>query len=124
MASTVVGLESFEKRHFGVSQIGRQEREEKRYYISSLSCPAEEICQLVLIRWSIENELHWHLDVTFSEDDFLIGAEANENLRVARRISLELLHPETSFKRGLEVKMQRCHRSDSYLDQVFMKGNF
>ncbi len=101
-----------------------KKHEEKRYYITSLSASPCEIAQLVRRHWSIENELHWHLDVTFQEDKSQIGATANENLRVARMTALELLRAEPSFKRGLKAKMRRCLRSESYLDQVLLSGNF
>ena len=39
-----------------------------RYYISSLEAPAERLLETVRRHWSIENELHWSLDVTFGED--------------------------------------------------------
>lgn len=99
-------------------------REEKRYYISSLRDSPEKLAHIVRRHWSVENELHWHLDVTFQEDASQIGAIANENLRVARMTALELLRAETGFKRGLKKKMRRCLRSESYLEQVLMKGFF
>ena len=99
-------------------------REEKRYYISSLKAAPERFSRLIRRHWSIENELHWHLDVTFGEDNSCIGGVANENLRVARMTALEMLRAEKSSKRGLKAKARRCHRSDNYLEQVLLAGNF
>ena len=98
--------------------------EERRYYISSLQDSAEKLAHIVRRHWSIENELHWHMDVTFQEDASQIGATANESLRVARMAALELLRAETEFKRGLKAKMRRCLRSESYLERVLVSGNF
>ena len=39
-----------------------------RYYISSLAAPAEQLLAAIRGHWSIENSLHWTLDVTFHED--------------------------------------------------------
>ena len=39
-----------------------------RYYISSLEAPAARLLEAVRSHWSIENSLHWSLDVTFGED--------------------------------------------------------
>ncbi len=39
-----------------------------RYHISSLDVPAERLLEVVRTHWSIENQLHWSLDVTFGED--------------------------------------------------------
>ena len=39
-----------------------------RYYISSMEASAERQLAAVRAHWSIENSLHWSLDVTFWED--------------------------------------------------------
>lgn len=39
-----------------------------RYYIISLKEDAQKINQLIRQHWSIENQLHWVLDVSFGED--------------------------------------------------------
>ena len=103
---------------------GSKEKNETRYYISSLTGTAERLSNLIRRHWSIENEYHWHLDVTFGEDASSIGGKANENLRVARNVALSLLRNEKTFKRGLKAKMRRCHRSDEYLHQVLMLKEF
>jgi hypothetical protein len=38
------------------------------YYITSRRASATELGQFVRRHWSVENELHWSLDVTFGED--------------------------------------------------------
>ncbi len=38
------------------------------FYISSLRKTPEELCGLIRGHWSIENQLHWSLDVIFGED--------------------------------------------------------
>jgi predicted transposase YbfD/YdcC len=103
---------------------GKRKKEEKRYYITSLEPRAEELQQRIRCHWSVENEFHWHLDVAFSEDRSQISAEANENLRIARATALQLLKAETSFKMGIKAKMRKCLRSEQYLHQVLLAGNF
>ena len=56
-----------------VKVVGRRETlagttVQPRYYISSLAAPAERLLKVVRTHWSIENSLHWSLDVTFGED--------------------------------------------------------
>jgi predicted transposase YbfD/YdcC len=103
---------------------GKQRKEEKRYYITSLNAGAEELRRRVRRHWSVENEFHWHLDVAFNEDKSRIGAEANENLRVARAIALQLLQAESSFKKSIKAKMRKCLRSENYLHKVLLAGRF
>ncbi len=42
---------------------------ERRYYLSSLGANAQELARAVRAHWSIENNLHWVLDVVFREDE-------------------------------------------------------
>ncbi len=42
-----------------------------RYYISSLQNDANEFQKKIQSHWSIENKLHWTLDVSFGEDTSL-----------------------------------------------------
>ena len=41
---------------------------ESRYYISSLKPDAKKLSEGIRGHWSIENSLHWCLDVVFNED--------------------------------------------------------
>lgn len=42
---------------------------ETRYYLSSLEADAQYINHSIRTHWSIENQLHWTLDVAFGDDD-------------------------------------------------------
>ena len=70
-----------------VKVVGRRETPagttvQPRYYISSLEAPAG--C-LVRTHWSIENSLHWSLDVTFGEDlPYPQGPRSPEHRRCGR----------------------------------------
>lgn len=101
-----------------------EEERERRYYISSLTATPEKLGELVRRHWAIENEYHWHLDVTFKEDDSEISSKSNKNLRVARNIALQMLRADTTQKISLRRKMKRCHRSETFLRQMLTIGNF
>lgn len=59
---------------------------ETRYYISSLANNAQLLGQSVRSHWSIENSLHWVLDVAFCEDDCRIRKDnAPQNFSVLVR---------------------------------------
>jgi predicted transposase YbfD/YdcC len=63
-----------------------------RYYISNADMSAEEFYRHIRGHWSIENKLHWSLDVVFREDASLTcKGNAPENLNILRKIALSLL---------------------------------
>lgn len=66
-------------------------REERRYYITSLTDVAE-FSDAVRKHWSIENQLHWNLDVIFREDDARTKKDLSPlNMNVLRKTSLALV---------------------------------
>jgi len=64
-----------------------------RYYISSLGCnDIKDFCRAVRDEWGIENNLHWHLDVTFKEDkNRTANKNAQANLNILRKLALNIL---------------------------------
>lgn len=65
---------------------------ERRYYISSLPADAQHLAQVIRGHWSIENRLHYVLDVSFHEDDSRIRRDHGpENISRLRRMALNLL---------------------------------
>jgi predicted transposase YbfD/YdcC len=76
-----------------------------RFYISSLPSNAVRHAQVIRSHWSVENSLHWVLDVTFHEDASRIRqGYAAQNLGLIRRLSVSLLKREPS---RLSLKMKR-----------------
>jgi predicted transposase YbfD/YdcC len=76
-----------------------------RFYISSLLANAVRHAQVIRSHWSVENSLHWVLDVTFNEDASRIRqGYAAQNLGLIRRLSVSLLKREPS---KLSLKMKR-----------------
>lgn len=91
-----------------------------RYYITSLPFHAfERAIQATRQHWSIENELHWKLDVGLAEDACLVTrGYADENLAVLRKMVLKLLEKETSSKHGIAMKRLQAALSTRYLRKV------
>lgn len=91
-----------------------------RYYITSL--PFKEykrMCQAIRQHWSIENNLHWKLDVGLNEDACLASrGYAAENLSTLRKLVLKLLENETSMPHGIKMKRLRAANSCRYLRKV------
>lgn len=70
---------------------------ETRLYISSLPPNPEALAAAIRAHWSIENNLHWTLDVAFHEDQCRIRKDhAPQNLAMIRRVALNMLKNETS----------------------------
>jgi predicted transposase YbfD/YdcC len=88
------------------------------YYITSLRGTAAELGTLIRRHWSVENELHWCLDVTFREDDNRTAAgHAGANLGLVRRVAASLLKQDTE-KGSIKAKRLRAGWDEDYLSQV------
>lgn len=98
---------------------------EHAYYISSAPCDAKRFCELIRGHWSIENNLHWQLDVQFSEDDSQIHKDHSpENLAVLRKIAKALLQADTSFSGSIRRKQRRALMLHDYLLSVLSSAAF
>lgn len=63
---------------------------EERYYISSLPAEkrtAERLCNIIQAHWSVENKLHWALDIHFDQDRI----QAGDTRYIANRVAVNKL---------------------------------
>ena len=98
-----------------------QEKTDSHYYLSSLEMNAEKILDTVRQHWSVENNLHWCLDVGFREDECRsrIG-ESTENFALLRRIALMLLKKDKTLKGGIQTKRLKAGWDKKYLLRVLL----
>lgn len=90
-----------------------------RYYILSKRLSARRFGAAVRDHWTIENRLHWQLDVTFQEDRCRVRkGHADANLSILRRTALSLLKNNTTLKVGIKNRRLAAAWDDSYLEQV------
>lgn len=92
---------------------------EVQFYISSLASDANKIGSAIRQHWGIENSVHWTLDVTFHEDECRIRSlHSPQNFALLRRIALNALERETSFRRSIRQKTRRAAMNDQYMLSV------
>jgi predicted transposase YbfD/YdcC len=99
--------------------IGDQVSLETRYFIASLPGDPDRLLAAVRSHWSIENKLHWVLDLAFDEDHARVRqGHAPANFAVIRHIALNLLKQETSDIRGIKTKRLHAALDPAYLEKI------
>jgi predicted transposase YbfD/YdcC len=87
-----------------------------RYYITSRTLTADQLLEAVRGHWSIENSVHWVLDVVFSDDYSRLRSDYGpRNMALVQRIALNLIRRRPSGKDSLTVKRKKAGWSISYL---------
>ena len=90
---------------------------DRRYFISSLGgTDAAALAGAVRGHWSVENKLHWQLDVSFREDERRIRkGHGAENYSRLCRLALNLLKRDQAVKIGIHGKRLKAGWDEHYL---------
>jgi predicted transposase YbfD/YdcC len=93
--------------------------QETRYYISDETIPSPSYyLSLARGHWGIENQLHWHLDVTFREDACRARqGDAPLNLSTLRKFALQLLSNQKD-KLSLKKRQYKAALDVQYLKKI------
>jgi len=95
------------------------EKSEVRYFISSLPANATRLGEAVRGHWSVENGLHWVLDMTFAEDRSRARTEhAQENLSMLRRWVVSLMRQDMTMKGSIEKKRLMAGWNEQNLEKL------
>lgn len=95
----------------------------ERFYISSLNKTPEEFCTLIRGHWSIENQLHWCLDVIFGEDSSRARKENSPlNMNVLRKTALTLIKGVNLGKRISLQKKRYMAALNPHVLQLVISG--
>ncbi len=96
-----------------------KETVEYRYYISSLEADAWKIGHAIRSHWSVENKLHWQLDVSYGEDGCKIRKDNGaENFSVIRRVTLNLLKADKKTKAGIKNRRSKAGWNKDYMLEI------
>ena len=100
-----------------------REAVEYRYYISSLEGDAWKIGRAIRTHWSVENKLHWQLDVSYREDDCKVRKDNGpENFSIIRRVTLNLLKADKKTKAGIKNKRSKAGWDKDYMLKILGMG--
>ena len=94
---------------------------EVSYYLSSLPAhtAAHVVAHSIRAHWSVENQLHWSLDVAMREDAAQSYKDQGpHNLSLLRRMALQMLKSDSSVKIGVQAKRKRAGWNLAYLEQL------
>lgn len=93
---------------------------ERRFYISSLPPDADRLLRAIRAHWSVENNLHWCMDVAFADDQMRARTgHAAHNLAVLKHITLNLIRlAPVQRKGGIKARRLIAATSDLYRAQL------
>lgn len=99
---------------------------ERRYFICSIPADAKQFAYAVRNHWLIENQLHWVLDVSFSEDRAKMCVNnAAQNMAVIRHSALNLLRLDSTEKRmSIKRKQFKALIDNSFLHSILSQQRF
>lgn len=97
---------------------GAETSSQVRYYLSSLPAEAKN-AKHIREHWQIENNLHWHLDVSFKEDACKVrNRNAAKNLGTLRKTTLSLLKNDKKTDAGIAAKRFKASLSPRYRETI------
>ena len=100
------------------SQSGDKTSTEVRYFVNSISMGVKSFARFTRGHWSIENTLHWCLDVTFREDESRVRERTTaNNLAWLKRFGLSMLKQQKD-KHSIAMRRRVAGWNLDYLAQV------
>ena len=94
---------------------------EIRYFLTSCGDDPAVLVRAIRRHWSVENGLHWVLDVTFREDDSRVrDRSAARNLALLRKIALNLVAKDRGSRASLRGRRKKAAWDDDYMLQLIV----
>ncbi len=105
----------------GVTGTGKVEAE-IRYFLTSCGDDPAVLVRAIRRHWSVENALHWVLDVIFREDDSRVrDRTAARNFALLRKIALNLVARDRSGRSSLRGRRKRAAWNDDHMLQIIAR---
>jgi predicted transposase YbfD/YdcC len=99
------------------------ETSETRYFISSLMLDVKEVSRAIRGHWMVES-YHWHLDVTFREDnDRTLNKHRAYNMNILRKLALNVLKLLDVGRKRISLNKKRfmvCCNPRKYFGQILI----
>jgi predicted transposase YbfD/YdcC len=120
----VAATKDMAKRHDfpGLKAVARirscrdREKTVERYFLLTRSFKPDKLLSIVREHWSIENRLHWALDVVLDEDQTRSRKDnAPANLAVMRRLALNIARAHPDAKTSMRQKLKRAGWDENFL---------
>jgi predicted transposase YbfD/YdcC len=117
---TVLAVESIRSVNSAPTKV----ESEIRYFLSSCRDDPALLGAAIRAHWSIENAVHWVLDVTFREDDSRVrDRTAARNLALLRKIALNLIGRDRSSTASVRARRKRAAWNDEYMFQLLTESS-
>ena len=96
-------------------EIGAKIETETRFYVTSLTDPAEKLARVIRQHWAIENSLHWIMDMVFRDDECRISTgHAPANFTTVKHVAHNLMR-RTKLKESMRLRRKVAAWDDEYL---------
>ena len=104
-----------------IRTLGDKTETEIHFYLTSLNANAPQFARAARGHWSVENSLHWTLDVTFREDEARARKDhAAQNFATLRKIALNLIKTDKARKGSIRAKRRIAALDETYLLQLLL----
>jgi predicted transposase YbfD/YdcC len=101
-----------------VREIGTAIERETRFYITSLVLPASSLGPIVRGHWSVENGLHWVLDMIFRDDECRVRTDhAPANFTTIKHMALNLIR-RAPGKDSIRLRRKVAAWDDEFLARL------
>jgi predicted transposase YbfD/YdcC len=90
-----------------------------RYFLLTRHYQPRQLLAIVRQHWSIENTLHWTLDVVLDEDQARSRKDyAPENIAVLRRLALNVARMHPDARTSMRAKLKRAGWDENFLFEL------